>query len=208
MGRTALLLEFLALFAGGPLLVAASRSKVLLAGLLWCSALLAWRVVRRTQAAPFPKADLRRELRALLVRLALLGPLLTLAAWLAWPEHFLALPRTRPWLWLAVLAAYPLFSVWPQEVLFRSFLLQRYRPLFGDCAGFVAASALAFGFAHVLYLNPVAVGLSALGGLLFASAYARHRSLALACLEHALYGCLVFTVGLGRFFYTGATWGQ
>ena len=188
--------------------MASVRSKALLAGLLWGSALLAWRVARRTQAEPCPRADLRRELRALLLRLVVLGPLLTLAAWLAWPEHFLALPRTRPWLWLAVLAAYPLLSVWPQEVLFRTFLHRRYQPLFGDCAGFVAASALAFGFAHVLYLNAVAVGLSALGGLLFASAYARHRSLALACLEHALYGCLVFTVGLGRFFYTGAAWGQ
>jgi hypothetical protein len=44
------------------------------------------------------------------------------------------------------------------------------------------------------------------GGLLFARDYARHRSLSLTCLEHSLYGCLIFTIGLGRFFYTGAAW--
>jgi hypothetical protein len=61
-------------------------------------------------------------------------------------------------------------------------------------------------FAHVLLMNPVAVIMTALGGYLFAKDYARHQSLALACLEHALYGCWVFTLGLGIFFYTGAAW--
>jgi hypothetical protein len=41
---------------------------------------------------------------------------------------------------------------------------------------------------------------------MFAGDYARRRSLGLACLEHGLYGCLIFTIGLGRYFYTGAAW--
>ena len=94
----------------------------------------------------------------------------------------------------------------PQEALYRRFLLLRYQRLFGSGAGSVLTSAAAFGFAHIVYGNALAVGLSAAGGLLFAASYRRHRSLALVCLEHALYGCLVFTIGLGRFFYTGAAW--
>jgi uncharacterized protein len=47
-----------------------------------------------------------------------------------------------------------------------------------------------------------------IGGVLFANDYSRHRSLTLTCFEHSLYGCLIFTVGLGRFFYTGAAWNQ
>ena len=35
---------------------------------------------------------------------------------------------------------------------------------------------------------------------------AKRRSLWLTCLEHGLYGCLIFTIGLGRYFYTGAAW--
>jgi hypothetical protein len=41
------------------------------------------------------------------------------------------------------------------------------------------------------------------GGYLFAYTYAKTRSLLLVSIEHALYGCLLYTIGLGRFFYTG-----
>jgi hypothetical protein len=40
-------------------------------------------------------------------------------------------------------------------------------------------------------------------GLLFALRYALTRSFWAVYLEHALWGALVFTVGLGRFFFTG-----
>ncbi|GBR19081.1 hypothetical protein AA3271_0383 [Gluconobacter japonicus NBRC 3271] len=72
----------------------------------------------------------------------------------------------------------------------------------------IVASAVAFGFAHILFLNWIAVGMTLIGGVLFASDYSRHRSLTLTCFEHSLYGCLIFTVGLGRFFYTGEAWNQ
>ena len=78
--------------------------------------------------------------------------------------------------------------------------------MFGGGGGFVAASALVFGYAHIVLLNGVAVAMTVPGGALLAWAYARHRRLHLVCLEHALYGCLIFTVGLGRFFFSGAAW--
>jgi hypothetical protein len=131
---------------------------------------------------------------------------LGIATWQFLPESFLSFPRDRPWLWLAVMAGYPLLSAWPQEMLYRRFALVRYAPLVGSGGGFVLASGFAFGYAHIIFLNPVAVALSTAGGLLFAAGYARHRSLALVWLEHALYGCLIFTIGLGRFFFTGAVW--
>jgi hypothetical protein len=34
--------------------------------------------------------------------------------------------------------------------------------------------------------------------------YARLRSRRVTCIEHSLYSCLIFAVGQGRFFYTGA----
>ena len=48
--------------------------------------------------------------------------------------------------------------------------------------------------------------ITAAGGLLFAWDYARHRSLRVTWIEHSLYGCLIFTVELGRLFYTAAAW--
>ena len=84
------------------------------------------------------------------------------------------------------------------------FLFHRYGGLFGGGLGVVMASAVAFGFLHVVLRNGWAVGLSALAGLLFAARYWQTGSLFVSAFEHALYGGLIFTSGLGRFFYSGA----
>jgi membrane protease YdiL (CAAX protease family) len=99
---------------------------------------------------------------------------------------------------------YPLLSVYPQELLYRSFLLHRYRPVFGDGTGAAAASAVAFGCAHLMFHNVLSVLLTLVGGWLFARRYQRSRSLLTASVEHALYGVLAFTIGLGALFYHGA----
>jgi hypothetical protein len=206
MRKVKLLLEFLAVFGGLPLLVLALRQRLVMALALWGCALAAWLLLRREACPESCAGGLRDGLRDIALRFACIAPLLCLCARLLEPERFLALPRERPLIWLAIMVGYPLLSVWPQELLFRRFAHSRYAPLFGEGAGFVIASGLAFGFAHVIYMNPVAVLLSAGGGFIFAAAYARHRSLRLVCLEHALYGCLIFSVGLERYFYTAAAW--
>ncbi len=145
------------------------------------------------------------ETRAVLLRFLILGALLTLATRYAMPGAFLDLPLHRPVLWVAIMVLYPLLSVWPQEVIFRRFLFARYQTIFGS-TGVIIASAVAFGYAHIIFLNWVAVAMTMAGGTIFAFEYSRHGRLGLACLEHSLYGCLIFTIGLGRFFYTGAAW--
>jgi hypothetical protein len=44
----------------------------------------------------------------------------------------------------------------------------------------------------------------AIGGVFFARTYTARPSLALVVAEHALYGCFLFTLGLGHYFYHGA----
>jgi membrane protease YdiL (CAAX protease family) len=119
------------------------------------------------------------------------------------PDRLFDLPRERPLVWLAVVVLYPLLSVYPQELIFRAFLMHRYAPLVGTGTGAVAASAVAFGFAHVIFGNVWSVVLTVAGGWLFARRYQRTRSLPAAAAEHALYGLLAFTVGLGGLFYRG-----
>ncbi len=124
-----------------------------------------------------------------------------LVAWLT-PEALFDLVRKRPGLWLLVMVFYPLVSVYPQEIIYRAFLFQRYAPLFPTPLAIVAASSAAFAFGHVFFPRPwVAVGMTFVGGLLFGYHYAVSGSLLLASVEHALLGQLMFTVGLGRFFY-------
>jgi membrane protease YdiL (CAAX protease family) len=94
--------------------------------------------------------------------------------------------------------------VLPQEIIFRLFFFERYRGIFKTRELMIIASGLAFGLAHIIFENWVAALLCAVGGILFAMTYTRHRSLALVSLEHALYGDFVFTVGLGYYFYHGS----
>ncbi|WP_309227365.1 CPBP family glutamic-type intramembrane protease [Micromonospora thermarum] len=116
-------------------------------------------------------------------------------------------PREAPLIWVAVVVLYPLVSVYPQELILRVFLFHRYAPLLSAGSLAVAASAAAFGFAHVIFGSVWSVLLTLLGGGLFAWRYRRTRSLLAASVEHALYGVLAFTIGLGDLFYHGATAG-
>jgi len=65
-------------------------------------------------------------------------------------------------------------------------------------------SAMAFGFVHIIFRNWLAVGLCAIGGLLFSFTYQTSGSFLLACLDHAIFGNFLFTIGLGRYFYHGS----
>ena len=117
------------------------------------------------------------------------------------PKQLFAFPRTRPLLWLAVMMLYPLLSAFPQEAIYRAFLFHRYVPILKTDRARTWASVLAFSFLHIVFANWVAVALTLPAGWIFARTYRRTDSLFLASLEHAAYGCIVFTVGLGRFFY-------
>ncbi len=121
------------------------------------------------------------------------------------------LKRDLP-LYAVIMLAYPIFSVYPQELIFRTFFFHRYACLFRTPAMMIFASALSFGWAHVMFDNPrvpwdaeLAVAFTFVGGLLFAWTYQRARSTAAAWLEHALFGDWVWTVGMGTLFYAGAT---
>lgn len=141
------------------------------------------------------------RLRVVLLRAGLAGAAVLALTVLLAPDALLAFPRRRPGLWLAVMALYPLLSAYPQEFIYRAFFFRRYQGLFRDGAGLCWASAAAFAWVHVIYGNPWAVLLSLPVGWLLADTYRRTRSLFWTTLEHALYGGLAFTLGLGRFFY-------
>lgn len=112
--------------------------------------------------------------------------------------------RRSPVVWAIVMALYPVLSVYPQGLVYRAFFFQRYRALFPNPMVLIAVSAVAFSFAHIIFRNPIAVSLTLLGGLIFAWRYAQTQSLFTSSFEHALYGCWMFTIGLGEFFYKGA----
>lgn len=208
-GRPRLAAEFLCVFLLGPL-----AYRLLAANQGWLfPALWAWGLTCLVLLLRDPGFDrrqlwntraLRKELRPMLLRFAVLGALIIAAVALLAPDRLWSLPRHNPRLWLAIMLGYPLASVYPQEVIFRAFYFRRYAPLFRPLAAMIGASALAFGYLHIIFGNAIAVAMTIIGGVLFSITYARSRSVLAASVEHALYGCLVFTVGIGSYFYDGA----
>jgi len=106
-------------------------------------------------------------------------------------------------LWAAVMILYPVLSVYPQGIIYRSFLMHRYAPILPSGIVLIFVSAAAFAFMHIIFRNPLAVALTFAGGILFAWRYSTTGSLFTSSLEHALYGCWLFTIGLGQYFYHG-----
>lgn len=158
---------------------------------------------RRLGLGPAAGSPARATVRRI-VGFFLIGAAAMLAGVLLFDESRLFhLVRTRPEVWAIIMVGYPVLSVYPQELIFRAFMFHRYRPVFRGRWAMIAASAVAFGYAHVVFDNALAVGLSSLGGAIFALTYDQTRSTLICAIEHTLYGCFIFTVGLGVHFYAG-----
>lgn len=152
----------------------------------------------------FAWGNYRPYLPQLLIRDAVCLLLLGLAVRAFAPDLLFSFVKQRPALWAAVMLLYPLLSVYPQEVIYRAFFFHRYQALFGSGGSILLASALAFGFVHIIFGNWLAVGLCVIGGFLFSFTYHQSGSFLLTCLDHAIFGTFIFTIGLGQFFYHGS----
>lgn len=146
------------------------------------------------------------EWRRILIIYAMAIPCLLGLLWATDPNVMFFLMLRHTGFWLLILFAYPVFSVFPQELIYRAFFFERYRSLFGEGIGMIAASAAVFSFGHVVFRNYISVELTLVGGLLFATTYQRTSSLVLVCVEHALYGCAIFTIGYGQYFFDRLAW--
>jgi uncharacterized protein len=153
------------------------------------------------------------DILKILVLFIICGSALTFYAAKFFPQYFLVFPKRAPDLWLRVMILYPAISVVTQEIYFRVLYFHRYGPLFGPRrAAAIAVNAALFSFAHAAIFayrhTPFhwgAVVLSFIGGLIFAYRFSRTQSFWAVALEHSLYGDLIFTIGLGVFFYTGVS---
>jgi len=198
------LIEFIAIFLFSPLLIALGLlSKEAIFPFLWFIFAYAVVVLKNEGVSFLGNYIRRRELRIVLRRFFLITPLICIFALGVYPEKLFDFARREPLTWVLVMLLYPLVSVVVQEIIFRHFFYHRYRRFFKSTAYFILANAAVFSYAHIVFLNPVSLFFTFLGGIIFSITYLRSRSLLLVSLEHALYGDLIFTIGLGSFFYHG-----
>ena len=152
----------------------------------------------------FSRSVSHRAVALIAATFTVIGGGIALATYIVLPHRFLGFPTHNSELWLLIMVLYPIFSVIPQELVFRTFFFHRYGPLFRGAKWLaILTNGALFGFAHIIFGNVIAVAGSAVVGAILAYRYYETRSYWAVWLEHSLYGCLVFTVGLGGFFFTG-----
>lgn len=120
------------------------------------------------------------------------------------PITWFELPISATKEWLMLLLLYPLLSVLPQELIFRTYFFHRFKLILPNKNTRIFFSALLFGFAHIVYTSWIAVLLATIGGLLFAYTYAYTRSTLAIVVEHSLWGLWLFSMGLGQYLDAGA----
>jgi hypothetical protein len=120
------------------------------------------------------------------------------------PNWFMEFPRNRPETYKKIMLLYPAMSVVVQELVYRTFFFHRYGALFGRAWWLaIVLNGVLFGIGHIVIGTELAVYGTMATGALFAYRYATTRSFWAVFIEHTLWGALVFTVGLGRFFFAG-----
>lgn len=121
----------------------------------------------------------------------------TFYVWVTDSKQLFIVMKTKPLLWIIILFVYSLLSVYPQELLYRTFFFQRYQSLVKNEKLFLFINAIIFSLGHLFFRNALVIVLTFLGGLLFAITYYKTKSTLLVSIEHAIYGCWLFTVGMG-----------
>ncbi|HEX8810753.1 MAG TPA: CPBP family intramembrane glutamic endopeptidase [Terracidiphilus sp.] len=207
MQRIALVVEFLLLFVALPLAYRFAPIRIPALPLLWVVTVYAW--VQLARDAQVDRGKLW-NIGALPGRAPVIVAIFAVVALVIWlgvrrfaPDLEWNFVRSNPAFWAIVMVAYPVLSVYPQGLIYRAFFFERYALLFPSRWAMIVASAAAFAFMHIIFRNWLAVALTFAGGVLFAARYAETGSLATSSFEHALYGCWLFTVGLGQYFYHG-----
>lgn len=121
------------------------------------------------------------------------------------PVEVFGLPRKMPGLFFTIAMFYPWVSVYPQNVIYRAFFCHRYATILGSGWAMILISAALFSFGHYMFGNWIVLVLTFAGGILFTRTYLRSRSLLLSVIEHALYGLLCFSIGIGIYLLYGAS---
>ena len=143
MTRAARWIELGTVFGLLPVLLALYARALALTVLFvaaWVCLALLWRDPTFQRDELWRREQLWTWLRGPLALALLACTLLAVGVFLLEPAHLFDLPRDSPWRWLAVMLLYPVLSVVPQELVFRTFFFHRYGRLFGGRWVAMAAS--------------------------------------------------------------------
>jgi membrane protease YdiL (CAAX protease family) len=136
--------------------------------------------------------------KSILIKFLIIAIITTLYVWFTDAKNLFTVLLNKPKLWVLILLFYSLFSVYPQELLYRTFFFKRYTSLCKNENLFIFINALLFSMAHLFFKNTLVLLLTFIGGILFAITFKKTKSTLLVSIEHSIYGCWLFTVGMGN----------
>ena len=114
------------------------------------------------------------------------------------PELLFKPVKQQPLFWLTILFVYTFLSVLPQEIIYRKFFLERYYILFDSRRMLYFFNIICFSICHLFLHNVLVLILTAVGGCFFLYTYEKEKNIWWTSLEHALYGNIIFTLGIGE----------
>lgn len=201
-----LLCEFVFLFFCLPVFLYFVRDLIAPYILLFLVSVVGWCVLLLLSDPRFKRfrlwnpEQLKISLDRVVLSFLIAALFMAVASWYFTPQWFFTLPTQQTKWWFLLLVIYPIFSAWPQEVIFRTFMFHRYKRLFKSKTLRAYLSAISFALAHLLFANWIAVVGAFIAGLVFSFTYIHSRSTLLVAVEHSLWGCWLFTAGLGMYF--------
>lgn len=144
-----------------------------------------------------PNLDWKAFFKHVVFKLIIIAFMTIVYMWFTSKSDLFITLYKKPQLWVIILFAYAIFSVYPQELIYRTLFFQRYKMLVKSKTLFIFLNASLFSLAHIFYKNPLVLLITFLGGILFALTYDKTKSTLLVSIEHTIYGCWLFTVGMG-----------
>ncbi len=199
--RSYLLSEFFILFILLPLSFALEYSSMVKAGLALAGIVYIIIVLKKVENISFSvKQDINWKAfwKRTVLTFLIIATITTAFVLYKDPSALFYVPLNKPRLFITMLFIYTFLSVWPQELIYRTFFFKRYEKLFPGKTLFVFINAIIFMLAHLFFRNTLVLILTFLGGLVFSISYLKFRSTTLISIEHALYGNWLFTVGMGQ----------
>ncbi|MFT5750751.1 MAG: membrane protease YdiL (CAAX protease family) [Dokdonia sp.] len=142
--------------------------------------------------------DWKRFLKTTVIKFVVVALVTTAYVYIVDPTKLFCVPSTDMKLFIIILCVYTFLSVWPQELIYRTFFFARYGQFFENKNLLIFVNAVIFCLAHLFLQNTLVTVLTFVGGLLFAYTFSKTKSTTLVSVEHALYGNWLFTVGLGE----------
>ncbi len=200
-----LFIEFIFLFFGVPLLIyfethiihpSAIILPILIGIFIYLKRLPDFRFKDLIQFNIKKKILLIHAFFILLISLALLS-----GVYLFDRNNLFNLPKGNILIWIMLCIFYPVFSAYGQEIIYRVFLFHRYRTIFKKNIFFILASGVSFSFMHIVYYSHISIILTLFMGIYLASIYVKTKSVLFTSILHGFLGDVVFTIGLGSYFW-------